>query len=260
MNVIAGVSSENSAIGELILNKPEVHNAFDDDIIAALITGIESLQAEPSVRVIWLKSEGKNFSAGADLNWMKSMAELNYEQNLADAEQLAGLMHALYSCAKPTLVTVQGAAFGGALGLIACCDIAIAEPQASFCLSEVKIGLIPAVISPYVIKAIGERAAQRYFLTAERFSAESALQLGLIHEISSSEDLTTRSAEIIKTLCNNSPQAVTKAKQLIRQVAGRPIDKPVIDKTTDAIAAIRVSGEGQEGLASFLEKRQPNWI
>ena len=265
MSVITQYHESSETIGEIILNKPEVHNAFDDEIIQALITAIQTHENDPKVRAIWLKSTGKNFSAGADLNWMKRMAQLNYEENLADANKLAELMHSLYATSKPTLVSVQGAAFGGALGLIACCDIAVATEKASFCLSEVKIGLIPAVISPYVIKAIGERASQRYFLTAERFNCDEAHRLGLVHEQVETDALEEKSLELIQTLSQNGPNAVRQAKQLIRDVAPLPPneknmnDNPAIAITTKAIAAIRVSEEGQEGLSSFLEKRAPNW-
>ena len=180
-NVLTTIDAR--GVARITLNKPDVHNAFDDAIIQQLIQALDTLAADSNVRVVVLASHGKNFSAGADLNWMRSMATKNYQENLEDAGQLAELMAKLNNLPQPTIARVQGAAFGGALGLIACCDMAVAQTNASFCLSEVKIGLIPAVISPYVIQAIGERAARRYFVTAERFRADEAYRLGLIHEL-----------------------------------------------------------------------------
>lgn len=255
---------DDRGIAWITLNRPDVHNAFDDAIIQQLIDAMRTVDANDSARIMVLNSNGKNFSAGADLNWMRSMATKNYQENLEDAGQLAELMRTLDTLSKPTIALVQGAAFGGALGLIACCDMAIATPKASFCLSEVKIGLIPAVISPYVIRAIGERASRRYFLTAERFFADKALQLGLIHDIAegavTSEELITAAEPIISALLQNSPAAVTAAKQLVAAVTERVIDESVINDTSERIAAIRVSEEGQEGLTAFLEKRKPSWL
>lgn len=238
--------------------REDVHNAFDDVMIAQLISAFKQAQEDKQTRVIVLRSNGKNFSAGADLNWMRSMATKNYQENMDDAAVLASLMHLIATCPKPTIALVQGAAFGGAVGLVACCDIAIATPRASFCLSEVKIGLIPAVISPYVVNAMGQRQAQRYFLTAERFNATKALEFGLVHEVN--DDLDSALAPIIDALLNNSPGAMAQAKELISYVANENITQQLIHGTSERIAAIRVSTEGQEGLSSFLEKRVPNWI
>lgn len=249
-----------AGVAELVLNRAEVHNAFDDSMIGELINALKSLAANPAVRVLLLKSLGKNFSAGADLNWMRSMAEKNYQQNLEDAGQLAELMRQLDCFPAPTIALVQGAAFGGALGLVSCCDIAIAEQGASFCLSEVKIGLIPAVISPYVMRAIGERASRRYFLTAERFDASTALNLGLVHQLVDAGGLSGAAEHFIGILLNNSPAALRSAKELMAAVHNLPINKLLIDSTSERIAAIRVSAEGQEGLNAFLQKRTPAWV
>lgn len=244
-------------IATLTLNRPEVHNAFDDVMIAEIINALDEAQHNEAVRALVLNSNGKNFSAGADLNWMRSMADKNYQENIADASELSRLMQRLDELPKPTIAMVQGAAFGGAVGLAACCDLVVAQPNSSFCLSEVKIGLIPAVISPYVIKAIGERQARRYMLTAERFFAERAQQLGLVHEVV--EDMTPTVEQWLEALLNNSPQALEANKTLIAEVGSRPITSDVRDNTIRAIAEIRVSSEGQEGLSAFLEKRPAAW-
>lgn len=252
---------DSRGVAFLTLNRPEVHNAFDEHVIDALITALNELDANQDVRVLVLNSNGKNFSAGADLNWMRGMAKKNLQENLEDAGQLAELMRRLDTFSKPTIALVQGAAFGGALGLIACCDIAIATKKASFCLSEVKIGLIPAAISPYVMRAIGEKASRRYFLTAERFFAEQAHHLGLVDILVDDNDaLTPAGEEQIAMLLNNSPAALTAAKALIKAVSEQPINQAVIDDTSRRIAEIRVSDEGQEGLTAFLDKRKPAWI
>jgi len=252
-------SIDQRGVAQLVLNRPDVHNAFDEIMIGELIQALDAFAAQPQLRVLLLRSLGKNFSAGADLGWMRSMADKNYAENLQDAGELAKLMQKLDSFPAPTLALVQGAAFGGAVGLVACCDIAIASDKASFCLSEVKIGLIPAVISPYVVRAIGERASRRYFLTAERFFAAEALQLGLLHKMVSDDELHGVSDAMVQTLLANSPAAVKAAKDLIFTVANQPTTQALIDETSRRIAAIRVSGEGQEGLSAFLQKRTPAW-
>jgi methylglutaconyl-CoA hydratase len=244
-------------VARLSLNRPDVHNAFDDVMIAELIEALNSAENDDAVRVLVLQSAGKNFSAGADLNWMRSMADKDYQQNIDDAGELSILMQRLDELSKPTIALVQGAAFGGAVGLAACCDMVLAQPKTSFCLSEVKIGLIPAVISPYVVKAIGERQSRRYMLTAERFFAEQALALGLVHRIV--DDFEPALAEWLDALLNNSPQALDACKSLIANVGSRPIDASVRKHTIEAIAKIRVSDEGQEGLSAFLEKRPAAW-
>ena len=253
---------ESRFVGVLTLNRPELHNAFGDRMIAELNQALVELSNEPDIRVLLLTSTGKSFSAGADLNWMRSMAEKNFAENLQDAAELARLMQSLNDFKVPTIALVQGAAFGGAVGLAACCDMAIAGPKASFCLSEVKIGLIPAVISPYVVRAIGERASRRYFTTAERFDAHTALQLGLVCQLvadDAPEALRQAAQPLIDAIVGNSPAAVQAAKQLVAVVANAPINADTIAETTQRIAAIRVSVEGQEGLTAFLDKRTPAW-
>lgn len=247
-------------IATITLNRPELHNAFDDQLIQQLTTELENINKDPNIRVVILTANGKSFCAGADLNWMKKMAGYSREENLKDSLALAQLMKTLNTLSKPTIALVQGSAYGGGVGLIACCDIAIANSKANFCLSEVKIGLTPAVISPYVITAIGERATRRYFLTAEQFNTEEALHLGLIHQtVSSLEELQNVGEQIAQKFLNNSPQAITITKRLIANVTGKPIDDNLIKLTAQDIADIRVSAEGQEGLKAFLEKRKPNW-
>jgi len=255
------LTHDTQGVAWLTLNRPEVHNAFDDAMIGQLIDALEATDCDPAVRALVLRANGKNFSAGADLAWMKRMAQNSHQQNLEDAGRLAQLMERLNNHAKPTLALVQGAAFGGAVGLAACCDIVIATHEARFCLSEVKIGLIPAVISPYVVRAIGERQARRYFISAEPFDAATARQFGLVHELAdSAEQLAEIAQTLLTQLRRNSPQAIAEAKRLIQAVSQKPIDRAVIDDTARRIADIRVSAEGQEGLSAFLNKRQPNWI
>lgn len=243
----------------LLMNRPDIHNAFDDGLIAALTAELKRLEAAPEVRLVLLTASGKSFSAGADLNWMKRMADYSPEENLADARRLAGLMKTLNDLSKPTIALVQGAAFGGGVGLVAACDIAIASPRAAFCLSEVRLGLIPSAISPYVIAAIGPRAARRYFLTAERFGADEALRLGLIHEIVPEEELAAAGERLSAQLLQNGPQALAEAKRLIFDVAHRPVDAALSEETARRISDIRATAEGREGLGAFLEKRKPSW-
>lgn len=244
-------------VATLTLKRPEVHNAFDNIMIAELLTALKSIDDNDDARVLVLRSEGKNFSAGADLNWMRSMADKNYQQNVDDAGELGRLMEHLDQLSKPSIALVQGAAFGGAVGLAACCDIVLAQPRSSFCLSEVKIGLIPAVISPYVVRTLGERQSRRYMLTAERFFADKARDLGLVNDIV--DDFDEPLEQLLDTILGNSPQALGACKRLIRNVGSRPIDKNVREHTITAIAEIRVSDEGQEGLSAFLDKRPAAW-
>lgn len=247
-------------VATVTLNRPEKHNAFDDSIIAQLREAFDALALRDEVRVVVLASEGKNFSAGADLGWMKRMAEYDYDHNLRDAQLLAGMLKALHDLPQPTIARVQGAAFGGAVGLVSCCDMAVADEGASFCLSEVKIGLIPATISPYVIRAMGERAARRYFTTAERFRAAEAQRTGLVSEVAATDTLDETLQSLVTTLLQNGPDAVRESKQLVVDVAGRDISAELIEDTCVRIAHIRVSDEGQEGLGAFLNKRKPNWL
>jgi methylglutaconyl-CoA hydratase len=246
-------------IATVTLSRADKHNAFDDGVIAELRAAFDDLAGRPEVRVVVLASEGKSFSAGADLGWMQRMVGYDYEHNLADSRLLAGMLAALYHLPQPTIARVQGSAFGGAVGLVSCCDMAVASDHAFFALTEVKIGLVPATISPYVIRAIGERASRRYFTTGERFDAATALQLGLVHEIADSGELDQRLDALIEHLLQNGPMAVRAAKDLINAVAGKHIDDELIEDTCQRIASIRVSPEGQEGLGAFLEKRKPTW-
>jgi len=250
-----------NGVAKLILNRPDVHNAFDDALIEDIIAALSNVSNDNSVRAVIVTSTGKHFSAGADLNWMKRMATLSEEENRNDAQRLAELMHALNNLNKPTIALVDGAAYGGAVGLIACCDMAIATQRSRFCLSEVKIGLSPAVISPFVVAAMGERQARRYFLTAEVFDAQQAEKFELLHEVVEDKDALQESSEkLVSALLSNSPQAMDKTKQLIKQVSRGDIDQDMRDYTVNLIASIRVSKEGQEGLGSFLEKRKPSWV
>ena len=251
---------DDHGVAQVRLNNPDKHNAFDDEIIGELSEAFVAIVDNSNVRVMVLGSEGKSFSAGADLEWMKRMASYSYDENLRDASALALMLKTLNEIPQPTIARVQGAAFGGAVGLVSCCDMAVAASAASFSLSEVKIGLVPATISPYVIAAIGQRAARRYFVTAERFDAHRALQLGLVNEVVDAEQLDQEIDRLINTLLANGPEAVTGAKQLVFDVAGKPIDQQLIDATCETIAAIRVSEQGQEGLQAFLERRKPQWI
>ena len=252
--------SKSNGVATVTLNRPEKHNAFDDLIIEQMTQAFEDVAADDSIRLMILAANGKHFSAGADLAWMKRMATYSYDENLVDARNLAKMLKTLNFLSKPTIARVQGAAFGGAVGLVSCCDIAIAAPQASFCLSEVKIGLIPATISPYVISSIGERAARRYFVTAERFNAEQALELGLVSEIVDESELDARITTLADAIKKNSPTAVIAAKKLAIDIGSTDINDRLIEDTCERIAQIRVSENGQEGLSAFLEKRAPSWL
>ena len=248
-------------IGLVTMNRPERHNAFDDAVIAELTDAFRSMEAEDGIRLVVLSGAGKSFSAGADLNWMKRMAGFSMDENRRDAMGLAALMRTIAHLRKPTVARVQGAAYGGGVGLVACCDIAVATHTATFSLTEAKLGLVPAVISPYVVAAIGERAARRYFLSAERFEAAEAWRLGLVHEITSGEGaLDEKIGEIVDALLACSPAAQKEAKDLIRAVSGRPVTSELIQDTAERIARIRSSPEGREGVAAFLEKRRASWV
>ena len=247
-------------VGILTLNKPERHNVFDDVLIAELTVGLRELEADPRVRAVVLSSTGKSFCAGADLNWMKRVADYSPEENLRDAHQLAEMMSTLNELSKPTIARVQGPAYGGGVGLVAACDIAVATYDVHFALTEVKLGIVPAVISPYVLAAIGERYGRRYMLSAERFSAAEAYRIGLLHEIVPGDEQLDEAISEILTLLNNGPAAQAECKALIRVVAGQPIDQETIEETVQRISRVRASPEGREGLAAFLEKRTPNWI
>ena len=247
-------------IASLILNRPDVHNAFDDVLIARLSEALDELAANEHVRVLKVTARGKSFSAGADLNWMRRMAEFSEEENLQDARRVASMFHKLASFPRPTLAIVHGNAFGGGVGLIACCDIALASDRARFSLSEVKLGLIPATIGPFVIEAVGARQARRLFLSAERFDASAAVRFGLIHESCPDDRLADSADAFVSQLLENSPHAMAAAKRLVSAVAHRPIDESVLADVAARIARQRASEEGREGVAAFLEKRPPAWI
>lgn len=255
------ISEIDGPIGIVTLNNPDKHNAFDDVLIADLTATLKSLDANEAVRVVVLSATGKSFSAGADLNWMKRMAEYSEEENFRDAMGLADLMRTLHGMNKATIARVQGAAYGGGVGLVACCDIAVGTQAATFSLSEAKLGLIPAVISPYVIAAMGQRAAHRYFLTAERFDAAEAYRLGLLHELAQSDDeMDDKINDITNALLQCSPNAIAEGKSLIAAVTNRSTDQAVMIDTAHRIARVRASEQGREGVRAFLEKRKPHWI
>ena len=246
-------------VATLWMNRPELHNAFNPQLIADLTAACRELEADDAVRVVVLAGRGKSFSAGADLNWMKAAGQASVEENLEDARRLAVMLRALAELRKPTLARVHGAALGGGLGLAAACDLCVAATGAVFATSEVRLGLIPATIGPYVIRAIGERQAYRYFQTAERIDAARAREIGLVHEVAAPEDLDARIGELTDALLQGGPQAQAAAKELIRTVANRPVDDELVEDTARRIAALRATPEAREGLAAFLEKRRAAW-
>lgn len=248
------------AVATLTIDRPDVHNAFNEQLIAELTAALRALDRDDDVRVIVLTGAGKSFCAGADLQWMQRMAGFSPAQNLADAKKLARMLAMLNRISKPTVARVSGAVYGGGVGLVACCDVGIGADDAVFALSEVRLGLIPATISPYVIEAIGARNTRRYFVTGERFSAAKALQLGLLHETAPSAELDARVEEICRQLLAAGPRAQAEAKALIRAVAHRPIDAGVLTDTSRRIARLRASPEGKEGVEAFLAKRKPSWL
>ncbi len=247
-------------VATLTLNRPEVRNAFNEITIAELSLAFDELGRDDSVRAIVLAANGPAFCAGADLNWMKKMAGYSHAENSEDAGKLADMLRTIYVCPKPVVAKIQGDCYAGGMGLVAACDIAVAATSASFCLSEVKLGLIPATISPYVIKAMGEQAARRYFLTAEKFSAQEAHRIGFVHDIVGPDALDAHVSAIVKALVTSSPNAVREAKVLVRDVTGKAIDSAMMVDSAERIARIRASDEGREGVASFLEKRKPSWL
>lgn len=247
-------------VATVTLNRPDVRNAFNDEVVAELTAVFLELGKRAEVRCIVLAANGPAFCAGADLNWMKSVATYTREQNVEDAGGLARMLEILYRCPKPTIARVQGDAYAGGIGLVSACDIAVAADGAHFCLSEVRLGLIPATISPYVIRAMGARAAHRYFLTAERFTAAEAQRIGLVHEAVKAEELDARVAALARALVQNGPAAMAACKKLVHDVAGHDITAGLVRRTVEGIADIRASEEGQEGIQSFLGKRKPNWL
>jgi methylglutaconyl-CoA hydratase len=242
------------------LKRPEVRNAFNETMIAELADAFRAVDGDAGLRAMVLAAHGPAFCAGADLNWMKQMSGYSFEQNYEDALGLARMLHTLHTMQKPTVARVHGAAFAGGMGLVAACDVAVAAHSAEFCLSEVKLGLVPATISPYVIAAMGERAAYRYMLTAERFTAAEAYRIGFVQEIVVDEELDATINAMLGELVSGSPAAHTATKELIRAVAGRRIDDDLIGDTATRIATARASDQGKEGVRSFLEKRKPAWV
>jgi len=249
-----------AGVATVTLNRPEVRNAFNDEVIAELTAVFAELDDRAEARCIVLAGSGTAFCAGADLNWMKRMAGYTRDENLADAAALASMLRAIYRCPKPTIARVQGDVYAGGVGLVAVCDIAVSVDTAQYCLSEVKLGLIPATISPYVIRAMGARAAHRYFLTAERFGAAEALRIGFVHEVVPAAQLDAKVAEIAQSLLGAGPAALKACKALVQDVAEKDITQLLIDRTVQGIADIRVSAEGREGIQSFLGKRKPGWL
>jgi len=253
-------TTQKGAVLTLTLSRPDVRNAFSDEVIAEITAAFRDAASRADVRAVVLAAVGPAFCAGADLNWMRRMADYTRAENLADAALLAEMLRVMYECPKPTIARIQGDVYAGGMGLVAACDMAVSVDTANFCLSEVKLGLIPATISPYVIRAMGARAAHRYFLTAERFDAREAHRIGFVHEVVSAEGLDAKVAEITQALVNASPNAVRSCKTLVQEVAGCAIEAPLIARTVEGIADIRTSSEGREGVQSFLQKRKPSWL
>ncbi|MGE4372650.1 MAG: enoyl-CoA hydratase/isomerase family protein [Xanthobacter sp.] len=247
-------------VATVTLNRPEIRNAFDDVLISELTRAFHELGQDDSVRVIILAASGKAFCAGADLSWMRRMADYDHAENLADATALATMLRTIHECPVPVIARVQGDVFAGGMGLVSACDMVVAAGQARFCLSEVKLGLIPATIAPYVIAAMGARAAQRFFLTAEVFSAQAAVAIGLVHEVVAPEELDEAIARLSQHLLNASPAALAACKRLLREVSGRKVDDALVADTAARIADIRASEQGREGVQAFLNKRQPTWL
>lgn len=240
--------------------REKVRNAFNETMIAELAQTFAHLGADADVRAIVLAAKGPAFCAGADLEWMRKVAGYSGDENRADARRMADMLRVVYECPKPTIARVHGDAYAGGMGLIAACDIAVAAHGASFCLSETKLGLIPATISPYVLRAMGVNAARRYFLTAEKFDAAEAFRIGFVHDIVVPEELDARINAMLGQLMLTSGHAVREAKRLVREIAGRPIDDALAADTAERIAAIRASDDAREGVRAFLEKRKPRWV
>ena len=247
-------------VAEVWINRPDVRNAFNDEVIAELTQTFAAFASDTELRVVLLSGRGKSFCAGADLNWMRAMAGYSWEQNREDAQRLADMLWTLDQCPVPVVGRVQGDCYAGGMGLASVCDVLVAASGVTFCLSEARLGLLPATIGPYVVRAMGVQAARRYFVTAERFGAAQAHAMGLVHELCEPEALDSRVAEIIAGLVDNGPQAVKACKQLVRDVSAQPITDELRSETARRIADVRASEEGQEGVQSFLQKRKPNWL
>jgi methylglutaconyl-CoA hydratase len=247
-------------VARITLNRPEVRNAFNEAVIADLTAAFAELSSDPSVRAVVLAAEGKAFCAGADLNWMKAMAAFSWDENHADAGRLAAMLWTIYSCPVPVIARVQGDVYAGGVGLVAACDVVVALDSANFCLSEAKLGLLPATIGPYVVRALGEQASRRYFVTAERFSAATAQRLGLVHELATPETLDAVVDGLLAGVLANGPAAVRACKKLVQDMAHAPITPLLRDDTARRIADIRASAEGRDGVQSFLNKSKPAWL
>ncbi len=254
------ISTDARGLARVMLNRPEVKNAFNETLIAEIAEAMKTLSKDTSTRVVVLQGAGDAFSAGADLSWMKRASEFSAAENLGDARRLAAMLHSIYACEKPVVALVQGACMGGGVGLASACDIVIAAEDAFFALSEARLGIIPAVISPFVLHAIGARQARRFFLTGERFDAMKAKEIGLAHMVCLKVQMEATLDGVVKNLLACGPAAQKEAKALIRMVAGRPIDNAVMEETAGIIARVRSTAEGKEGVAAFLEKRKANWI
>jgi methylglutaconyl-CoA hydratase len=249
-----------NGVGIVWMNRPKLRNVLDEIMIVELIAAMRVLDSDPSVRVVVLAGAGESFCAGADLNWMQRMADCSFERNRADAMDFAAMLHTINTLKKPTIARVHGAAFAGGIGLVAACDMAVAAYEAEFCLPEVRLGLIPATIGPYVIRAMGERMARRYFLSAERFTAAEAYRIGLVSDIAPLDELDARINELLGHLIQGGPEAQALAKDWIRAVADTPITPDLVKESAARLAAVRASAEGREGIRSFLEKRKPAWL
>ena len=254
------ITSVNAGVATLTLSQPEIRNAFSDVVIAEITAAFAEVGQRDDVRAVVLAAEGPAFCAGANLNWMRAMADYTREENLADAGKLAAMLHTIATCPHPTIARVQGDVYAGGMGLVAACDMAVAVETAQFCLSEVKIGLIPATIAPYVLRAMGPRAGHRYFLTGERFDAAEALRIGFVHQVVAADDLDSAVDGLLKHLLSAGPAAVRACKRLVDDVAGREINAALVARTVECIADIRASAEGKEGVQAFLNKRKPNWL
>jgi methylglutaconyl-CoA hydratase len=246
-------------VAEVWLNRPEVRNAFNDGVITELTEAFRTLGSDADLRAIVLGGHGKAFCAGADLGWMRAMADYSWQQNHEDAARLAEMLWAIWSCPVPVVGRVHGDCYAGGLGLAAACDVLLASDNVHFCLSEAKLGLLPATIAPYVVRAMGEQAARRYFVTAERFSAAQAQAMGFVHEVVAADALDAKVTEVVAALVANGPAAVKACKQLVKDVAAVPITPALRDDTARRIADIRASSEGREGVQAFLNKRDPSW-
>jgi methylglutaconyl-CoA hydratase len=253
------IAAKEGAVLWLTMNRPQVHNAFNSEMIGELAAAFGEAKKDPDVRLVILTGAGESFCAGADLNWMREIIRYSYEQNLRESRELAELMHSIYALPKPTIARINGAVIGGGTGLFSACDIVIASDKAKFGLSEVKIGLVPAAIGPYVIRRIGESAARELFLTGERFDAQRALAIGLVNKVVPHDALDQKVAEVVRLLLGSGPEAIARCKELLQKVPAMGLEEAK-GYTAEMIAGLRVSPEGQEGMSAFLEKRKPKWI